>query len=237
MTLMRSKRLTESENSSCLEFQIQSYDGTTWTEHCSGDAIAERTTNNHIDHDLKGGPLPLPRPVSSKGFYRSMARNGFHYGPEFALLDNITASATEKLAQASLIDRYDHCSAPFSFHPAELDNCLHFIFVAATQGLNRRLNQLYLPMRIAELTVHRAATYRMMAKAAVPSRDLSQCRIDSVNKEECETEQKLAYLYMLGEMSRIENVTTSKKHFETLRTWMQNQIQTGGFLLFAMPPD
>ncbi|KAI4595098.1 hypothetical protein KJ359_007352 [Pestalotiopsis sp. 9143b] len=287
MTLMRSKRLTESEKSLWLEFQIQSYDGTAWTEHCSGDAIAERTTNNHIDHNLKGGPLPLPHPVGSKGFYRSMARNGFHYGPEFALLDNITASATEKLAQASLIDRYDHCSAPFSFPPAELDNCLHLIFVAATQGLNRRLNQLYLPRRIAELTVHRAATDCMTAKAAVPFGDLSQCRIDcttangeqvltlhglqltaldedqsigqtanmhglahltwhpsidfedpsrylkapAVNREECEIKQELAYLYMLEEMSRIENVTTSKKHFETLRTWMRNQIATGGFPL------
>lgn len=287
MTLMRSKRLTESEKSMWFEFQIQSYDGTTWTEHCSGDAIAQWTTNNHIDHNLKSGPLPLQRPVSSRGFYQSMARNGFHYGPEFALLDNITASATEQLAQASLIDRYDHCSAPFSFHPAELDNCLHLIFVAATQGLNRCLNQLYLPTRIAELTVHRAATDRMTAKAAVPAGDLNQCRIDcatangeqilslhglqltaldedesigqsanmhglahltwhpsidfenasrflkapSVNKEDCETEQELAYLYMLEEMSQIQNVTVFKEHFETLRAWMQHQVKIGGFPL------
>ncbi|KAK9770756.1 putative Carrier domain-containing protein [Seiridium cardinale] len=188
-TSLRPKRLTDTETSTWFEFQIQSYDGSAWTEHCSGEVNAASPSSDN-DHGIiqTGTKAPesgdisssLPRRVLNTAFYRSMAGQGFRYGPEFALLGDITASTTEQLAHAHLIDTNDHCSAPFSLHPAEIDNCLHLIFVAATRGLCRRLDQLYLPTRIDELTVHRAGTSNMMLRAEIPDGDLNQCCIDCV---------------------------------------------------------
>lgn len=152
-TSLRPRKLTDTAKSHWYEFHIQSFDGQSWAEHCSGE-IAPMTNASEPQQcfDLA---VALPRCVSNKTFYQAMSNNGLHYGQNFSLLRDIRASATQQVAQARLAScNKDTAVLPFALHPTQLDNCLQLIFVAASRGLCRDLRQLYVPTRVDHVQVN-----------------------------------------------------------------------------------
>ncbi|OTB02208.1 hypothetical protein M426DRAFT_322916 [Hypoxylon sp. CI-4A] len=175
ITTLRRKRLTDSDESQWYEFVITSYSGSAWIKHCSGDV-------KHID-----GPSStpswsteeLPRKLASPAFYDTMDRNGFIYGPEFQSLTDITASTTKQIAEASLVDKHNHVSAPFSLHPVAIDGCLQLLMIAIAQGLCRNFDGLYVPTYIDELIISRGAA-EMQARAWAKKGDLKTGEVECV---------------------------------------------------------
>lgn len=176
ITSLRPGRLTDAIKSDWFHFQIQSHDGENWTEHCVGEiTIASTPQIEQVD----SFPV-LPRQVPKQTFYNAMSRNGLHYGPEFALLQDITASATDHAAQAHIVDAGSHSNIPFVLHPAEIDSCLQLVFAAATQGLCRHLNKLYVPTMVENLEIYSPRKSFMKVQAKMNKEDYGSCRIDCV---------------------------------------------------------
>ncbi|KAI5861319.1 hypothetical protein GGS23DRAFT_598486 [Durotheca rogersii] len=153
ITTMRRKRLTDSDDSKWFEFTITSYTGSAWIKHCTGDV----RPGEGSQLTPSSAPKEFPRQVSSPAFYETMERNGFVYGPEFQSLAEITASTTEQIAEARLVDKHNHTSSPFSLHPVAIDGCLQLLMIATAQGLLRNFDGLYMPTSIDELFVSRGS--------------------------------------------------------------------------------
>lgn len=180
MTSLRQGKLTDKDKSTWHHFQVQSHNGENWTEHCSGEIMhiptsdVRQTTQSAV----------LPRRVSSKTFYRALSRNGLQYGPEFALLKDITASATEQIAQGRVSGLFeDQQTMSFSMHPAELDSCLQLIFVAVTQGLCRRLRQVHVPTMVDTIDIYGRRGGDLTVQATIDNGDLSSARIEGLGSD------------------------------------------------------
>lgn len=177
-TSLRLRKLTDTAKSHWYEFSIQSHDGKNWTEHCSGEVMAMANASEPCQRFDPAAALP--RRVSSKAFYQAMSNNGLHYGQNFSLLRDITAAATQQVAQARLAScNKDTAILPFALHPTQIDSCLQLIFVAATRGLCRDLRQLYVPTRVDHVQVN--------GGLSGDERDSLECRvaIDDENFGKC----------------------------------------------------
>ncbi|ETS87760.1 hypothetical protein PFICI_01588 [Pestalotiopsis fici W106-1] len=176
ITSLRPGRLTDTTNSDWFHFQIQSHDGENWTEHCVGEITTVFTPHIERANDFH----VLPRQVSKQTFYSAMSRTGLSYGPEFALLQDITASATDHVAQAHIVDTGNHSNNAFILHPAELDSCLQLVFVAASQGLCRNINRLYVPTMVENLEIYGPRSDFMNVQSTWNKKDHGSCQIDCV---------------------------------------------------------
>ncbi|OTA83804.1 hypothetical protein M434DRAFT_400620 [Hypoxylon sp. CO27-5] len=175
ITTLRRKRLTDSDESQWYEFNVSSYSGTTWIKHCTGEV-------KHIEAPSdtpSWTPKELPRKLSSQTFYESMEHHGFVYGPEFRSLMDITTSATEQVAEAKLIDKHNHISAPFTLHPVAIDGCLQLLMIAVARGLCRNFDGLYVPTSIEELIISKGAE-EMHARAWTKKGDLRLGEVEFV---------------------------------------------------------
>ncbi len=174
ITTLRQKRLNDNDPSNWFDFTITSYTGSSWIKHCEGEVIQMKEP---------GKPTPsfrrLPRRIASAAFYQGMNKMGFRYGPEFQGLTDIVTSATEHEAEASLVDVHDHCSAPFTLHPAAIDACLQLLVVAGAKGLLRNINGLQVPTLIEELEISRGAA-EMHARAWSEGQDVRGGHIECV---------------------------------------------------------
>jgi malonyl CoA-acyl carrier protein transacylase len=151
-TLRPQKRPATTNKTAWYEFNIVSYDGTAWNEHCTGFVSSGR--GSALPTWAGNTPEPLPRKVSSPRWYKTMARVGFNYGPQFTGLENISAGVTEKIAVADIVDHPGgESESLYSLHPTTLDLVLQTWTVAAFQGHYRDLKDLYLPTFIEELYV------------------------------------------------------------------------------------
>lgn len=148
ITSLRPQRLTSTLDSNWYEFHIVSHDGASWNRHCSGLVCSGRAS---------AGPSPKTethaRKVSSTRWYTTMSRVGLNYGPRFTGLENITASITEKMAAADVVDRQGDAESLYPLHPTTLDLVLQSWTVAAYKGEYRMFNMLFLPTFIEELYI------------------------------------------------------------------------------------
>ncbi|KAI2780394.1 hypothetical protein F4815DRAFT_493302 [Daldinia loculata] len=154
ITSLRRKRLTDSDESQWYEFNISSYSGSAWIKHSTGEV-------RHIEgpgEEAFWTPEELPRRLPSSSFYAAMQRIGISYGPEFQALTDISTSTIEHAAQAKIIDKHNHVSAPFSLHPVVIDGCLQSLLVAMRKGLCRNFDGLFVPVSIDELVVYRGTS-------------------------------------------------------------------------------
>ncbi|XDG06082.1 hypothetical protein ABKA04_005697 [Annulohypoxylon sp. FPYF3050] len=174
VTTLRQKRLTDNDESQWYEFNITSYSGSAWIKHCTGEV-------KHVEGPSSSSWTPegLPRKLPGKTFYDTMERNGFIYGPEFQTLSDIAASTTEQAAEATMIDKHNHVSQPFSLHPAAIDGCLQLLMIAATRGLCRNFDGLAVPTSIEELIISRGAA-EMHAHAWTKKDDLRLGEVELV---------------------------------------------------------
>lgn len=147
ITRLQPRRLTDSLNSNFFEFSIQSHNGSTWTQHCSGIVAGGQASP---------GPKPTvtsySRVVDSKRWYRAMNKAGLRYGPRFTGLDEITASVSDNAASVVIQDNRD-LESKYALHPTTTDYILQSSLVATHQGQPRLLKQSGLPTFIDEMYI------------------------------------------------------------------------------------
>ncbi|OJJ30102.1 hypothetical protein ASPWEDRAFT_164008 [Aspergillus wentii DTO 134E9] len=150
ITSLRPLRLTDSLDSVWHEFYISSYNGTSWTKHCSGQV------RPGADHELQAPAYQaLPRPVSSAKWYQTMRNVGLNYGPRFQGLDEISTGTNEMVANASVCNEVDANEGIHALHPSTIDICIQLFSAAAACGQSRNLTLLSVPSAIDHLYIAR----------------------------------------------------------------------------------
>ncbi|CAN8097034.1 unnamed protein product [Discula destructiva] len=154
VTTLRPQRLTVSLDSEWYEFDIVSYDGSSWNKHCSGLVRQGRALNAPLPAKVKTCPQPLPRKVSSSRWYTTMSRVNLNYGTRFTGMRNITSGVTERSAVLDITDYPgDVGESAYPLHPTTLDIMLQSWTVAAFRGVYGAFNKSFLPTFIKELYV------------------------------------------------------------------------------------
>ncbi|KAH7400779.1 hypothetical protein DE146DRAFT_653958 [Phaeosphaeria sp. MPI-PUGE-AT-0046c] len=150
VTNLKRLKLTESLESDWLEFSMESYDGSKWTRHCTGQVKGGGST------DLLDPSKTVdvhPRKVASNVWYPAMKSIGLNYGPRFQGLKNITAHPVKPVASANVQDDTELHESAYSIHPTVIDQTLQLFTVAMSNGLARKLDKLAIPAVIGELYI------------------------------------------------------------------------------------
>ena len=148
ITTLRPKMLTAKLDSTWYEFTVVSHDGNSWSRHCRG-LVSSGRASRPPRPEIK----TYPRKIDSSRWYKTMARIGLNYGPRFTGLEEVTASATEKVASSRVTDRQEKSESPYALHPTTLDIIFQSWTVAENNGVYRELKTLLLPTFIDELYV------------------------------------------------------------------------------------
>ena len=152
VTTLRPRRLTATLDSEWYEFDIVSYDGSSWNKHCSGFVRRGRASNPQLHWNKY--PQPLPRKVSASRWYTTFGRVGLNYGRRFMGMKKITAGVTETSAVMDITDYPgDGPESYYPLHPTTLDIMLQSWTVAAFRGIYSTFNKSFLPTFIKELYV------------------------------------------------------------------------------------
>ena len=152
MTTLRPQRLTVTLDSEWYEFDIVSYDGSSWNKHCSG--FVRRGRTSVPQSHWKKCPQPLPRKVSASRWYTTFSHVGLNYGQRFTGMKNITAGVTEASAVLDITDYPgDGPESFYPLHPTTLDIMLQSWTVAAFRGIYSAFDKSFLPTFIKELYV------------------------------------------------------------------------------------
>lgn len=150
ITTFKPKMLTTKLDSKWYEFTIMSHDGNSWTRHCRGLV----TSGCASPSKLRASELKtFPRKVDPTRWYKTMARIGLNYGPRFSGLQGITASGTDSIASARVIDTRENWESVYAMHPSSLDMIFQTWMVAEKRGIHRDLKRLLLPTFIQEFYV------------------------------------------------------------------------------------
>ncbi|KAJ4338021.1 hypothetical protein N0V95_008172 [Ascochyta clinopodiicola] len=89
ITALKKAKLTNNTDSEWWEFCITSFNGSVWSEHCSGQAKAGPSAS-YVQERQVDQP-DYVRKVSSSRWYSTMQKIGFIYGPSFQGLRDISA--------------------------------------------------------------------------------------------------------------------------------------------------
>ena len=164
VTHMRPVRLTNSLDSQWYEFSVSSYDGTVWTKHCTAQVRSGKQVSNTVENIE-----PQARSVHTAGWYRIMQRIGLNYGPEFQLMDNITALPGQHHATASVKNpRPDVSASAYQLHPSIIDQVLQAFTVAMAEGLTRKFTKLCVPRYIEEIYIGNEGADMRLGVSAFP---------------------------------------------------------------------
>lgn len=175
VTTLRPQRLTVSLDSDFYEFDIVSYDGSSWNKHCSG--LVRRGQASSPPQSWKTVPRPLPRKVSSARWYQTLSRVGLNYGPRFTGLKNITSGVTERIAVLDIQDHPgDDSESSYPLHPTTLDIMLQSWTVAAFRGIYGSFNKSFLPTFIKEMYVGPGAGQNINVKTMTISNNAAAGR-------------------------------------------------------------
>ncbi|KAJ6172463.1 fatty acid synthase S-acetyltransferase [Penicillium chermesinum] len=144
VTSLKSERLTDILDSTWYRFTISSYDGETWTRHCTGEARA----SNQIAHSVSN-PEPFKRKVNPESWYRTLKKLGMQYGPHFQGLEDVTADPNGQSATATIVSNGELPEFDaFAVHPTVIDKALQLVGIAASKGLSRNLDRIAVPISI-----------------------------------------------------------------------------------------
>ncbi|PHH63369.1 hypothetical protein CDD81_6066 [Ophiocordyceps australis] len=122
-----------------------------WVRHCTGQVKPGRDVSA-----VTQNVAPQPRAVSTKGWYRTLAKIGLNYGPEFQGLTDMSAFPGRHTASASIANP-DHAAGPYyPLHPRVIDLALQAFALAAAEGLGRQWHNLCVPTYLGELYVGNA---------------------------------------------------------------------------------
>lgn len=163
VTSLRPQRLTNSLESQWYEFNISTFDGTTWNKHVWGLVCGGMQS-----------VLPPPsvetfqKAVSSNRWYKTLSRAGLVLGPRFMGMKRITVSVTEPKAAAHVVDEQHDGESSYALHPTTLDALLQTLTVATVRGEHREFAKLFLPTSIQELYVSNSANREIHINTTFP---------------------------------------------------------------------
>lgn len=147
-TSLRPVRLTDELDSAWWSFNVTSWNGNSWIQHCVGEAKGVAG-----DHQSAENIPDLARHVSSPSWYRSVRNIGLRYGPSFQCLKNIAASPTHPVAAATVYEEKDPYRSPYPLHPTTIDQCIVLSAAASCNGLVRKLREALIPQSIGEIYI------------------------------------------------------------------------------------
>lgn len=149
ITNLKKVRLTESLDSEWWEFSMESWDGSKWTRHCTGQV----KSGSHDQVNFTQTVDVHPRKVASNVWYPAMKSIGLNYGPRFQGLRDITAHPVKSVASAVVQDDLELHESVYSIHTSVIDQTLQLFTVAMSNGLARKLDKLAIPAVIGELYI------------------------------------------------------------------------------------
>lgn len=121
-------------------FMIESHNGTSWTQHCTGEVRQALPSSDSACPDLSS--KSLTRKVSSAQFYSSLRNIGLEYSGAFSALQDVSFSTSQYLAEATMPDptRTGGTRSLFTMHPATIDSCLQLFLCTEKKGLMRNVD-------------------------------------------------------------------------------------------------
>ncbi|CEJ62150.1 hypothetical protein PMG11_10658 [Penicillium brasilianum] len=138
------------------EFQISSFQESSWIEHCSGQitrchALAEFSSESNM--------RPLEHIISQSRCYESFADTGYHYGPTFQKIEavELLGCSLEARSLVSLDGPKDASHSSYLIHPCALDGCLQTIIAASWEGDITSLTQPAVILSIDSLEITEGA--------------------------------------------------------------------------------
>ncbi|KAL3607011.1 polyketide synthase pks11 [Fusarium poae] len=149
MSTLRRKRLTDSLDSEWWEFSIASYNGTSWTKHCSGEATSQGERLS-----TKGPQESFLHKIDIGRCYESLARSGLNFGPEFQRLGEIRSDTLEQKAQSKVLGKPGE-EVNYHLHPTIIDASLQLLSVAVSRGFADRYDNTMVPTHIDEMCIYR----------------------------------------------------------------------------------
>ena len=160
ITTFKKAKLTATSDSDWWEFRVTSFNGSTWNEHCSGQAKAGPI---HSMEREVSQPVHL-RKVSAARWYNTMQKIGFTYGPNFRGLKDITVDPVGFEAVANIDNIFRENGSFYELHPCELDKLLQLMTVTQHQGDPTLFKQLSMPTYMNEVYISGGAEeYRVTA--------------------------------------------------------------------------
>jgi acyl transferase domain-containing protein/NADPH:quinone reductase-like Zn-dependent oxidoreductase len=150
ITTLRAGRLTDRQSSEWYDFTISSYEGSTWTKHCIGQARAAASTT-------PAGALetgPLGRRIQADAWYSGMAKLGLEYGPYFRGLERISTVPSGGKATACLKPGQEFPAEHYTVHPALIDQIFQVALVTQKGGAVRKMAKIPIPEMFEQIEIH-----------------------------------------------------------------------------------
>jgi acyl transferase domain-containing protein/NADPH:quinone reductase-like Zn-dependent oxidoreductase/SAM-dependent methyltransferase len=150
ITTFKRAKLSSKDDTDWWEFRVTSFNGSTWNEHCSGQAKAGPIYLKK--RSLPEQPYHL-RKVQASRWYDTMQRIGFTYGPEFRGMKDITVNPINFETTANIGIPIREESSPYELHPCEIDKILQLLTVTQHEGEPSLFKQLAMPTYFDEVYV------------------------------------------------------------------------------------
>lgn len=150
VTTFKKAKLSSRDETDWWEFRVTSFNGSTWNEHCSGQAKAGPIYS--MERDPPEQPYNL-RKVRVSRWYETMQRIGFTYGPEFRGMKDITVDPITFETTANIEIPTRNESSGYALHPCEIDKILQLLTVTQHEGDPILFKQLAMPTYFDEVYV------------------------------------------------------------------------------------
>ncbi|RAH64406.1 type I polyketide synthase [Aspergillus aculeatinus CBS 121060] len=139
------------EKTTWYRFGVNSFDGTTWTRNCYGEARCG--VNDSISMAVSESPPCFARKLNVDTWYEVLRRVGFGYSGMFQGLQHISAATTENRAAGVIPAEQGGITDTYALDPARIDQCSQISIVAAHRGIFRRYRQVGVPTFIEEVVI------------------------------------------------------------------------------------
>ncbi|CAK1367605.1 unnamed protein product [Cercospora beticola] len=150
ITTLRPVRLTDMVDSAWFEFTVSSFDGSQWIKHCDGSVRPEAGSRPNDKWQTNS----LARTVEVEEWYHALSSVGLNYSSEFRRLRAVTADVEELKAAATIKHNRSLTDSHYQLHPATLDSAVQLIGVAASRGLARNVQHLFVPVAVEEMYIN-----------------------------------------------------------------------------------
>ncbi|PYI00202.1 polyketide synthase [Aspergillus ellipticus CBS 707.79] len=218
VTTFHPHRLTDALDSQWWEFTIASYNGQTWTKHCTGQASGTAAAETQTRTAALTGSLP--RKLQSKKYYDLLDRAGLDFGPMFKRLTDIETGTGETVARAKVTTDPAGDETLYHLHPTLIDACIQAAPLAGLLGavdakayrrVPTKIDRVIVrqsPARVEDLQVSASATYVKGSGEVVGQ--VQQCIADGAIVMHMEG-LKLSPLEEAGEAGKADGLETTAR--------------------------